>query len=142
MSLLRAGLISLGLGVAIHLDWHIARPTLHHLSLGWTWHWILAIPIVGVAAWLVARANPERAVAWSVGIIGMAVLLGGVLEPAWEHWLGGASFEWAFGRPRNQALLTFTMTGVAAFAGVLTLMLRRRGLDGNVVGKDANSRIH
>lgn len=135
MSLLRTGLISLCLAVAIHLDWHIARPTLHHLSLGWTWHWILATPVFGVAAWLVARENPKRAGVWSAAIIGMAVVLGGVLEPAWEYWLGGATFEWAFGRPRAQAFLAFTITGVAAFAGVLLLMLRRRGMDGESLAR-------
>lgn len=135
MSLLRAGLISLGLAAAIHLDWHIARPTLHHLSLGWTWHWLLAIPIFGVAAWLVARANPARTIAWSVAIIGMAVLLGGVLEPAWEYWLDGATFEWAFGHHRTHALLMFTITGVATYAGVLALLLRQKGMERQGVGR-------
>ena len=111
MSPLRTVIVSLLLATAIHLDWHIARPAHHHLSLGWTWHWALAIPIFGVASWLVARWMPERAGVRSAAIIGAAALLGGVLEPAWEYWLGGATFEWAFGRDRNQAFLAFTMVG-------------------------------
>jgi hypothetical protein len=113
------------LATAIHLDWHIARPAHHHLSLGWTWHWALAIPIFGVAAWLVARWMPERAGVRSAAIIGAAALLGGVLEPAWEYWLGGATFEWAFGRGRNQAFLAFTMVGICAWVAVFALMRRR-----------------
>ena len=126
MSLLRAGLIALGLATAIHLDWHVVRPAHHHLSLGWTWHWLLAVPVFGVAAWLVARTNPQRAALWSAVIIGMAALLGGVLEPAWEYWLGGATFEWAFGRLRTGAFLAFSAIGVATWIGVFALMRRRR----------------
>jgi hypothetical protein len=126
MSFLRAGLIALGLATAIHLDWHVARPAHHHLSLGWRWHWLLAVPVFGVGAWLVARTNPQRAVVWSAVIIGLAALLGGVLEPAWEYWLAGATFEWAFGRLRTVAFFGFTAIGVATWIGVFALMRRGR----------------
>ena len=126
MSPLRTGLISLVLATAIHLDWHIARPAHHHLSLGWTWHWALAIPIFGVAAWLVARGTPERAGVRSAVIIAAAALLGGVIEPAWEFLLTGATAEWAFGWARTQAFLVYTITGICAWLAVFAVM-RRRG---------------
>ena len=43
-----ATLVVLGLAGAVHLDWHVARPAVHHLSLGWRWHWLLAIPVFAV----------------------------------------------------------------------------------------------
>jgi hypothetical protein len=61
----------------------------------------------------------------SVAIVGSAVLLGGVIEPAWEYFLEGATREWAFGALRNTALAAFTVTGVATFAGAV--FLTRRG---------------
>jgi len=120
-------LVSLALATAIHLDWHVARPTSHHLSLGLPWQWLLAIPVFGLVAWYVARAWPNSVPSASVGIVGGAILLGGVIEPAWEYFLGDATFEWAFGRQRTTILVTFVGMGLVAYVAVLALMQRRRG---------------
>ena len=119
------GLVILALATAIHLDWHVSRPTTHHLSLGWSWHWALAIPVFALAAFYVSRrylADPVRA---SIGILGAAILLGALIEPAWEYWLGDASFDWAFGPHRTHAALVYVITGIATYAAVLFLLRRR-----------------
>ena len=118
-------LVSVALATAIHLDWHAARPTTHHLSLGLPWHWLLAIPAFGLVAWYVARAWPSAVLRASVGIVGFGILLGGVLEPAWEYCFGDATFEWAFGRQRTTMLVTFVGMGFVAYLAVLALMKRR-----------------
>ena len=122
---LSTGLVILALATAIHLDWHISRPVTHHLSLGWSWHWAIAIPVFALVAWYVSRRHAASSVRTSSLVIGAAILLGAVIEPAWEYWLGGASFDWAFGPHRTHAALVYVIVGIATYAGVLFLLRRR-----------------
>jgi hypothetical protein len=117
-----AALVTLALATAIHLDWHVARPTVHHLSLGLPAHWLLAIPAFGLVAWYVVRAWPSNLGPASISILGGAIILGGVLEPAWEYFLGGAGFDWVFGRTRNVILAAFVGTGLLAYVAVVALL--------------------
>lgn len=119
-----AVLISLALAAAIHTDWHLARPTTHHLSLGLSWHWLLAASVFGLVAWYVARAWPSHVLRASLWIVGGAVLLAGIVEPAWEYFFGGATFDWAFGPTRTMALGTFVCTGVVTYIAVLVSVER------------------
>lgn len=120
-----AALVTLALATAIHLDWHVARPTVHHLSLGLPAHWLLAIPVFGLGAWYVVRAWPLKLLPASIAILSSAIIIGGVVEPAWEYFLGGATFEWAFGQTRNVILAAFVATGLLSYAAVVTLLRRR-----------------
>jgi hypothetical protein len=121
---LTGALVSLLLASAIHADWHFARPDHHRLSLGLPWHWLLTIPIFALVAAYVARTWPWRIGAASRWILGSAILLGGVIEPAFEHFVGGAPFDWAFGHDRNVALASFVGTGLVSYLVVLRLMRR------------------
>jgi hypothetical protein len=116
-----AVLATLGLATAMHLDWHAARPAEHHLSLGWTWHWLLAVPVCALTAWYVARAWPRRRVAASVAIFGTASILAAVVEPLWEYLVDGATLEWTFGRMRLVALAAFLITGLITHAALVNL---------------------
>ena len=125
-----AGAVILGLAAAMHLDWHAARPVVHHLSLGWRAHWLLAIPAFGLTAWYVHRAWPAHRLTMSVAIIGAAGFLAAVVEPAWEYWVGDAPFDWAFGRVRLEAFLSFVAAGIVAYAIVLAFLSRRPSAHG------------
>ena len=121
-------LVTIGVASAMHLDWHLARPAHHHLSLGWSQHWLSAIPVFAAAAFYVVRAWPGRLV-WASGvIIGMAAFLAQVVEPLEEIVVDGASFEWAFGTERLAAFALFTSVGIALHVAALAL-LRRPGSD-------------
>ena len=122
-----AVLTSLGLATAIHLDWHFARPAHHPLSLGLSWHWVFAIPVFALVAWYVARVWPHAVGRASVAILGSAILAAGLVEPAWEYYVGDAPFEWAFGASRNAVLFAFVATGLVAYVVTLIAMRRRRG---------------
>ena len=127
MRLVNFGLVSVALASAMHLDWHVARPAVHHLSLGWRWHWLLAVPVGALTAWYVTRAWSAHAVAASFGILGIASVLAAVVEPAWEYWVDGAAYEWAFGSSRLAAFATFLAAGTVTHA-IVVIMARRRML--------------
>lgn len=124
--LVKSALVTLGLAAVMHLDWHAARPAVHPMSLGWPWHWLLAVPVFVLTAWYVLRTWPRSPWGASVAILGVASLLAAVVEPAWEYWVG-SSFEWAFGRERLVAFGAFLMTGVVTQAVMVGLARRRRG---------------
>jgi hypothetical protein len=125
MKPLGASVTVLLLAAAIHTDWHFARPAHHRLSLDLSWHWLFAIPVFALAAWYVWTRRPARPVAVSLLVLGLGTLIGAVLEPVYEYWLGGATFDWAFGPERTRAAVAFVATGVAAY--IVTFFLMRRG---------------
>jgi hypothetical protein len=117
--------VTLALASAMHLDWHVARPAVHHLSLGWRWHWLLAIPVFALTAWYVARAWPTRAMGKSIAIILAASVIAGIIEPAWEYWIDGATFEWTFSALRLTPFAAFIAAGLVTYAIALPAILVR-----------------
>jgi hypothetical protein len=75
-------LLAVLLAVGIHVDYHLARPLHHRLSLDWQQHWVFAALLFAGVASLVARrwAPPER---WRAGawILVLGLLLAQVVEP-------------------------------------------------------------
>ncbi|HJU68434.1 MAG TPA: hypothetical protein VJ650_09300 [Gemmatimonadaceae bacterium] len=83
----------LGLAAVIHIDWHLARPVHHRLSLGWTDHWIFAVAAFAIVGCLIARGWPDAPARAAAGIVGLAVLLAQGVEPVlevafYDHQLG------------------------------------------------------
>jgi hypothetical protein len=119
------GLVLL-LVVAIHADWHAARPALHHhrLSFGLERHWLLAVPVFALAAAWVHRRWPGRLLAASAANLGLAAVGAQLLEPlgeqAWYFHRFGLGIEPA----RWGAFLAFMAVGLATYA--LTLAVLRR----------------
>ena len=126
-------LVTLGFAAAVHFDWHTARPTTHHLSLGWSWHWLVAVPVGALTAWYVRRVWADRRAFAGVVILGAGAFLGGVVEPAWEYCFEGATREWAFGAIRNIAFASFVATAITAHA--VTLLLLRRAPAGQLADR-------
>jgi hypothetical protein len=77
-------LSALGVAVAIHVDWHLARHIHARLSFGWAWHWVVAIPIFALMTWAILRKSLDHALLRSAFVILLGVLLGQVAEPLWE----------------------------------------------------------
>jgi hypothetical protein len=108
----------------IHLDWHVARPAHQHLSLGWTHHWLLAVPVFALLAWQIHRTVPESAFGTSAAIVVGGAFLAQVVEPAGEL-LFGAPLSWAFGTERLRAFEVYLGSGIAAHMSTL-MWLRMR----------------
>ena len=125
---LGSALAVLLLAAAIHTDWHFARPTHHQLSLGLSWHWLLAIPVFALAAYYVARQSPKQPVKVSALLLGAATLLGAVLEPAFEYVVEDAPYDWAFGPERTWGAVAYVVTGIVAYAATFILLRRRASI--------------
>jgi hypothetical protein len=72
------------LAAAIHVDWHLARPAHHRLSLAWPYHWAATALVFGLVAWFIARRWPASR--WHLGVmvfVGAAVG-GQLIEPGLE----------------------------------------------------------
>jgi peptidoglycan/LPS O-acetylase OafA/YrhL len=117
--------MALLLGLFIHLDWHLARHSQDGRSLGWSAHWLLAIPIFALAAGYLARrwpANPWRPAALSVAL---GILLGQVIEPLGEIIHYHATLAEELEPARLTAFATFTVTGLVTMGLTLAALARR-----------------
>ena len=116
-----AGLV-LALAAAIHIDWHLARPAHHRLSLAWAQHWIFAAVAFAVIGWLIARwwrQAPGRAAA---GIVGLGALLAQGVEPVLEL----AVYQHELGYPDDPGRWrAFAICMAAGVPALLAFALRR-----------------
>ena len=118
-SLIVAVAIGVFLAAVVHVDWHLARPTHHRLSLGLPYHWLLTSVVFAFVGWVIARRWTDDR--WFVGAVAVAVgLLGGqVIEPVLE----AAQFQHRLGYANEPGRLTaFAQTvlvAVPAFAVTL-----------------------
>jgi hypothetical protein len=117
--------VALVLAAAIHVDWHLAR---HHarLSLGWSHHWLFAIPVFAAAAWYLRRRRPATLPLVSAGSIGAGILVGQGIEPLGEVLLYGAPLGQVYGPERTGAFAVFMAAGLATYVATLWVLRRLR----------------
>lgn len=118
--LLYAGL-TLALAAAIHIDWHLARPTHHRWSLGWPQHWIFAVIVFAIAGWLIARAAPNAPWRVAAAILGVAVGLAQVVEPVMEMVVYDGQLAYPSDPGRWTAFLVCMGAGIPAMIATLVL---------------------
>lgn len=119
----RPGIVALSLLLAagIHVDWHLARPQHHRLSLGWSEHWLFAGALFAVIGWVIARRWPAER--WQLGgwVLVSALLLAQLVEPLLEV----AFYQHRLGYPhepeRWRVFWVCLATGLPAYAAALWL---------------------
>ncbi|HVG44460.1 MAG TPA: hypothetical protein VM890_06995 [Longimicrobium sp.] len=113
--------------VAIHVDWHAARPSLHHdrLSFDLERHWLLAVPVFALAAAWVRRRWPGRLLAASAANLGLAAVVAQVLEPLGEQAWYFHRFGLGIVPARWTAFLAFMAVGIATYVLTLAVLHRR-----------------
>ena len=74
--------LALLLAVGLHVDWHLARPLHHRLSLAWQHHWIFAALLFATVAALLALRWPPPA-RWRAGawVLAIGLVAAHVIEP-------------------------------------------------------------
>jgi len=117
--------LALFLGLSIHLDWHLARHAHDGRSLGWPAHWLVAIPVFALAAWLIARRWPDNPWRPAALTVALGILLGQVLEPLGEIIHFQATLADELEPARLTAFAVFTLTGIVTM-GLTLLLLRRK----------------
>lgn len=124
MSRLPAVLLSFLLGAVLHLDWHMARPTHHRLSLGWPYHWVATALLFGAVAWLIARK--WRHTAWQLGavVFAGAVIVAQVIEPLLEAAFYDHRLAYLVEPDRWRALFVALAAATPVYWGTLWGMLR------------------
>ena len=132
------------LAVAIHVDWHSARPHHFRLSLGWPYHWLLGVAAFALAAAYVVRRWPGDL--WEASAVNVlaGVAVGILVIPAatvlyYERRVGGPSAaEWsAFAQFATAGLLTYLVAVPATVRcfGWLRALLRSRAERGGAPGR-------
>ena len=109
------------LAATVHIDWHLARPAHHRLSLGWDQHWLFAALAFGLVGWIVARSWPAEA--WRLGglIATLGIMLAQVVEPMAEV----ALYQHRIGYPDEPARWTAFFVCLAVGLPVYGLALWR-----------------
>ena len=115
--------LAIALAAVIHIDWHLARPAHHRLSLAWPNHWLFAAVAFAVVGCLIARGWPEAPVRAAAGIVGLGVLLGQGLEPVLEVLIYDGRLGYPSDPGRWGAFAVCLAAGLPALA--ITLVLCR-----------------
>ena len=116
--------LSLALAAVLHIDWHLARPAHHRLSLDWPYHWLATALVFGIAGCFIAQVWPARR--WRLGalvFLGAVVLAQGV-EPILEVLFYENRFGYAGEPERWAAFGRATAAAFAAYFGALWLCVR------------------
>lgn len=116
------------LAAAIHFDWHVARPHHFRLSLGWSHHWVLAIPVFGAAAWFVTAGWPTAVWRASAINLGAAAVVGQVIEPLGEVVYSRLPVMHVLKGTRWVTFAEFASAGLATYAVGVLLALRASAL--------------
>jgi hypothetical protein len=114
------GLVLL-LAAAIHVDWHLARPAHHRLSLAWQEHWLFAAIMFAIAGWLIARRWPDAPGRIAASVVGLAVLVAQVIEPVLEVLLYDHRFGYPTDPGRWTAFVVCLGAGLPALVAALLL---------------------
>ena len=114
----------LWIAIVVHLDWHLARPAHHRLSLAWPHHWLVAAAGFAVVGWIVARRWPHHPWRTAFAITGWGLLLGQGLEPVLELWFFHGRFGYPAEPGRWAAFFVSTAAGILALVAALALARR------------------
>jgi hypothetical protein len=125
MPRLPAVLLSVILAVVLHLDWHLARPVHHRLSLEWPHHWLATAAAFAIVGWIIARGWPRDR--WQLGgaVYVAAVVLAQVVEPGLEVLVYEARLGYAVETERWAAFGRAMAAATPAYWGALWVCARR-----------------
>jgi len=111
------------LAAFVHIDFHLARPAIHHWSFGLSWHWAICAVVFGLAGWYLSRRSPaDRWSAATVNVL-IALVIGQGLEPLGEQLYFNQRLLYDVS-PDRWAIF-WLCAGVGAAAMALVLLVRK-----------------
>lgn len=121
MNRFASGALGLLLAAGIHVDWHLARPHHHRLSLEWREHWIFALVLFALVGMIIARLWPAER--WRLGAwtLAAAVAIGQGLEPVLESVFYDHRIAYDVEPARWAAFAVCMAAGIPAYALALWL---------------------
>lgn len=125
-----AWLLAIGLGVVIHLDWHLGRPGHHDLSFDLPYHWVLAIATFAPLAYLVMQRWPTRFAHASIWVMLVGVFVGQGLEPLGEIIYSGGTAQPFRDAVRWRVFGEFMVAGILTYVAAAVALRRREGYRG------------
>jgi hypothetical protein len=108
----------------LHLDWHVARPLHHRLSLDWPYHWLATALLFGAVAWLIARKWPLRAWKLAAVVFVSAIVIAQLIEPLLESAFYDHRFAYDVERERWATFARSMAAATVMYWGVLWASLR------------------
>lgn len=115
-------LSALGIGVLMHVDWHLGRPGYDQLSFGLAYHWALGVITFAASAWLILPRWPGSKTPVSVLVIVLGVMVGQGIEPLGEMILFDAQ---PFADPvRWRVFAEFMVAGIVGYGASAALLSR------------------
>ena len=125
-------IMSLVLGAMLHVDWHLARPLHHRLSLDWTYHWAVTAGIFAIVGCIIARMWPDQR--WRLGAVVFigAALFAQAVEPVLEALIYDHRFGYDVELARWSAFGRSVFASAIAYASALALCARREASTGGM----------
>lgn len=93
------------------------------LSLAWSQHWLLAVPVFAGAAWLTTRRWRTGFLVPTMLSVGLGIVMGQVIEPLAEALYYHEAVRESFEPLRVRAFIAFLAAGIVTL--VLTLLAVR-----------------
>ena len=118
-------LLSGVLAAMLHVDWHLARPLHHRLSLAWPHHWLATAIVFAIVGCIIAWRWPADR--WRIGatVFAIAVVVAQLVEPVLEALFYDARLGYE-GEPERWAAFGRAMAAVTpAYWGTLWLCAPR-----------------
>ena len=121
--ILRCALILLT-ATAVHVDWHLGRPTHIRDSLAWGEHWIFGLAFGFCLAAFIAWRNPERPPRDLVFVTAMGLFVGQIVEPLIETIFYDVSLSFVYPPERWILFAEFTAAFLLGSAVAWALVAR------------------
>ena len=120
-------ILSLLLAIVLHIDWHLARPLHHRLSLEWSHHWIGTAAVFLIVGCVIARRWPEHAWRMAITVFLAAAVLAQLVEPTLEvlFYEGRLGYD---GEPARWVAFWKAISAGAVALVLGLLCMRRKGV--------------
>ncbi|HEY0810334.1 MAG TPA: hypothetical protein VGD49_09240 [Longimicrobiales bacterium] len=115
------------IALVVHIDWHIGRPVHTGHALGWSLHWVIAIPTFALMTQSILARAGWKTLAF---VILQGLLVGQIVEPLGEVLIYRLTWSEVMPFDRWRIFCEFAIAGIATSCVTLALQFRRQARSG------------